>query len=212
MSIHKSLLYTIPAVWATRAIAILDFLFIIRSSESGTSGDAPRPFAGGSGARRDAGAATRQLRPRPPVPSNLERSAAMKNTKQREAMLCVLRQSTDPLSAEDIFAQMKAAFPSLALSTIYRNLERFAADALVERSDFGDGVVRYSLAREQHGHYLVCTGCHAKIKLCDCPLSGMERTIAEETGFTVESHTLTIYGKCPKCAKKPETGGTSHGI
>ena len=118
----------------------------------------------------------------------------MKNTKQREAMLCVLRQSTDPLSAEDIFAQMKAAFPSLALSTIYRNLER------------------YSLAREQHGHYLVCTGCHAKIKLCDCPLSGMERTIAEETGFTVESHTLTIYGKCPKCAKKPETGGTSHGI
>ena len=64
---------------------------------------------------------------------------------------------------------MKAAFPSLALSTIYRNLERFAADALVERSDFGDGVVRYSLAREQHGHYLVCTGCHAKIKLCDCP-------------------------------------------
>ena len=136
----------------------------------------------------------------------------MKNTKQREAMLCVLRQSTDPLSAEDIFAQMKAAFPSLALSTIYRNLERFAADALVERSDFGDGVVRYSLAREQHGHYLVCTGCHAKIKLCDCPLSGMERTIAEETGFTVESHTLTIYGKCPKGAKKPETGGTSHGI
>ena len=75
----------------------------------------------------------------------------MKNTKQREAMLCVLRQSTEPLSAEDIFAQMKAAFPSLALSTIYRNLERFAASALVERNDFGDGIVRYSLAREQHG-------------------------------------------------------------
>lgn len=41
MSIHKSLLYTIPAVWATRAIAILDFLFIIRSSESRENGDAP---------------------------------------------------------------------------------------------------------------------------------------------------------------------------
>ena len=116
------------------------------------------------------------------------------------------------MSAEDIFAQMKAAFPSLALSTIYRNLERFAASALVERNDFGDGIVRYSLAREQHGHYLVCTGCHAKIKLCDCPLSGMERTIAEETGFTVESHTLTIYGKCPKCAKKEEQEETIHGI
>ncbi len=47
MSIHKSLLYTIPAVWATRAIAILDFLFIIRSSESGTSGDAPPAFCRG---------------------------------------------------------------------------------------------------------------------------------------------------------------------
>lgn len=136
----------------------------------------------------------------------------MKNTKQREAMLCVLRRGAEPMSAEDIFAHMKTAFPSLALSTIYRNLERFAADALVERSDFGDGVVRYSLAREQHGHYLVCTGCNAKIKLCDCPLSGMERAIAAETGFTVESHTLTIYGKCPACAKKAGTGGTNHGI
>ena len=44
MSIHKSLLYTIPAVWATRAIAILDFLFIIRSSESRANRDTPRGF------------------------------------------------------------------------------------------------------------------------------------------------------------------------
>lgn len=203
MSVDKSILYTIRTARATRAIAILHFPFIIEATIPGSSGDACPAVCRNCGALlRPAGI---------PAPGN-ERSAAMKNTKQREAMLCVLRQSAEPLSAEDIFAQMKTAFPSLALSTIYRNLERFAADTLVERSDFGDGVVRYSLAREQHGHYLVCTGCNAKIKLCDCPLTGMERSIAEETGFTVESHTLTIYGKCPKCAKKAETGGKKHGI
>lgn len=137
----------------------------------------------------------------------------MKNTRQREALLYILQHSTEPMSAEELFAQMKTAFPTLALSTIYRNLERFAAASLVDKDVFGDGVVRYSFARAHHGHYLVCTGCNAKIKLCECPLSGMEQEIAKETGYAIESHSLTIYGKCPQCAHGTEkNGGNSHGV
>ncbi len=127
---------------------------------------------------------------------------ALKNTKQRGAIMRILKQSSEPVSAEDIFAGLKDEHPNLALSTVYRNLERFAADALIKKDVWSDGVVRYSLAEEHHGHYLICTGCSAKVKIDDCPLSGIEQCLAHDTGYEIEGHTLTIYGKCPKCVKK----------
>jgi len=127
--------------------------------------------------------------------------AAFKNTKQRGAIMEILKQSAEPVSAEDIFACLKDECPNLALSTIYRNLERFAADALVKKDVFNDGVVRYSLAEEHHGHYLICTQCSNKIKIDECPLTCLEQGLARDTGYEIEGHTLTIYGKCPECIR-----------
>ena len=127
--------------------------------------------------------------------------AALKNTKQRGAIMQILKGSAEPVSAEDIFACLKDKYPNLALSTIYRNLERFAADSLVKKDVFNDGIVRYSIAEEHHGHYLICTQCSAKIKIEDCPLSHLEQGIERDTGYQIEGHTLTIYGKCPECIR-----------
>ena len=128
--------------------------------------------------------------------------AAFKNTKQRCAIMQILKQSAEPVSAEDIFACLKEEYPNLALSTIYRNLERFAADALVKKDVFNDSIVRYSISEEHHGHYLICTQCSAKIKIEDCPLSKLEQGLAHDTGYEIEGHTLTIYGKCPECIRR----------
>ncbi len=127
--------------------------------------------------------------------------AALKNTKQRCAIMRILKQSAEPVSAEEIFGSLRAEYPNLALSTIYRNLERFAAAALVEKEIFNDGVVRYSIAGENHGHYLICTKCSAKVKIQDCPLSRLEQGLAKDTGYKIEGHSLTIFGKCPECIR-----------
>ncbi len=127
--------------------------------------------------------------------------AALKNTKQRCAIMRILNQGSEPVSAEEIFVGLREEFPNLALSTIYRNLERFAADAIVEKEIFNDGVVRYSIAGENHGHYLICTKCSAKVKIPDCPLSRLEQGLAKDTGYKIEGHTLTIFGKCPECIR-----------
>ena len=47
-----------------------------------------------------------------------------KNTKQREAILQVLAGAQTPLSAEEVCCQVSKQYPRLALSTVYRNLER----------------------------------------------------------------------------------------
>jgi Fe2+/Zn2+ uptake regulation proteins len=118
----------------------------------------------------------------------------------------ILKQSAEPVSAEDIFACLKEEYPNLALSTVYRNLERFAADVLVKKDVFNDGIVRYSIAGEHHGHYLICTQCSAKIKIQDCPLTRLEQGLARDTGYEIEGHTLTIYGKCPECVRREHSG------
>ena len=71
---------------------------------------------------------------------------------------------------------------------------------------FGDGVARYSPAR-RHGHYLVCTSCAARVKIDGCPLHALEEGLARDTGFSIEGHSLTIYGKCPLCAGKERKAG-----
>lgn len=124
----------------------------------------------------------------------------LKNTKQRGAILRLLEESTEPASAEELFALLKPEFPNLALSTVYRNLERFTGEGLLKKDSFNDGVIRYSPVQE-HGHFLICTQCDCKIKLDDCPLSGIEQRLARETGFEINGHSLTIYGKCPTCKK-----------
>lgn len=128
--------------------------------------------------------------------------AVLKNTKQRAAIMKILQHSEEPVSAEEIFACLENSCPNLALSTVYRNLERFAGDGMIHRDVFNDGVVRYSIAQEHHGHYLVCTGCNNKIKIDECPLTCLEQGLEKNTGYEIEGHTLTIYGKCPACARR----------
>jgi Fe2+/Zn2+ uptake regulation proteins len=130
--------------------------------------------------------------------------AAFKNTKQRGAMLELLKHSAEPMSAEEIFASLRDEYSTLALSTIYRNLERFAESGLLSKDVFNDGVVRYSLTEEHHGHYLVCTQCSNKIKIDDCPLTCLEQGLERDTGYEIEGHTLTIYGKCPECLRREQ--------
>lgn len=130
--------------------------------------------------------------------------AAFKNTKQRCAIMGMIQESAEPMSAEDIFICLKDEYPNLALSTVYRNLERFAADALIHKDIFNDGIVRYSPSDGRHGHYLICTECSHKIKIDECPLACMEKGLERDTGFEIAGHTLTIYGKCPECIRREQ--------
>ena len=87
------------------------------------------------------------------------------------------------------------------LGAIPAFLERFAQDGLLDKEVSPDGVFRYA-RREEHGHYLVCTQCHSRIRLQECPLTAMEKQLERETGFSIDRHQLTLYGKCPACRKR----------
>jgi len=62
-----------------------------------------------------------------------------------------------------------------------------------------DGKSKFTLAGRKHLHQLVCTSCHRKIDLLDCPLEAFERRVKTQTSYTMLSHQLELYGLCPDC-------------
>ena len=60
----------------------------------------------------------------------------MKNTQRRAAILEQVAAADGPVSAEEIFERLQGRFPTLALSTVYRNLEKLAEDGLIEKEEF----------------------------------------------------------------------------
>ncbi len=127
--------------------------------------------------------------------------SALKNTKQRCAIMAALEQSPLPVTAEELAEKVCRAVPGIALSTVYRNLDRLCEANQVTRLVFEDGIARYETPGAVHGHYLICTGCNRKVRIEECPLSELSKKLERETGFSVRGHNLQIYGLCPECRK-----------
>ena len=138
--------------------------------------------------------------------SNLEnelKQSGLKKTKIRIAVLRLLEENQEPVSAEQIFDGLKSQAVSVNLSTVYRTLESLLGKKMIlKRSFSGDSKAVFEYNRAVHKHYLICLGCKKFLPLAHCPLGSYEEALARETNYTIEGHTLDIYGYCPECRGK----------
>ncbi len=126
----------------------------------------------------------------------------LKNTKSRSAILAILEQCAQPISAEQMFFELKEKNISANLSTVYRTLDVLAEKNLATKVNIaGDNRTLYDFNRMVHRHYLVCLGCNKIIPIDSCPLENYEKLLAKETNFLISGHKLDIYGYCPECRK-----------
>lgn len=126
---------------------------------------------------------------------------AVKNTKQRQTIIDVIKNSDEPLTAEEIYRLAEKSCPNMALTTVYRNLEMLLKNERVSKIIYSDATARYEYIENEHkhGHFLVCVGCNKAFPLEECPLK--VDGIKEATGFTVTGHNIEIYGYCKECCK-----------
>ena len=115
-----------------------------------------------------------------------------RQTPQKKIILHLIQDSRLPLTAEQVFEQARGQFPNLALTTVYRNLEAFAAEGLVRASVYDDGVKRYELA-ERHRHYMTCVECKKSVEIPECPFEELKDKLAQETGFDISGHSMEFF-------------------
>ena len=122
-------------------------------------------------------------------------------TPQRLMVLSAIENSDDHISAEEIYAQIVAKYPSVNISTVYRTLELLKRLSLVTETDLGEGRVRYHPAEKGHHHHLICRECGAIIDLDESLLAPLKSALLQEYKFQADLRHLAILGRCIKCRK-----------
>jgi Fe2+ or Zn2+ uptake regulation protein len=129
---------------------------------------------------------------------NGDQGGARTLTPQREAVLQVIRESENHMTASEIFAAARGVLPSISYATVYNSLKYLKDTGLVHEISFGNGASRYDRETERHDH-AICTSCG---KLVDFDLTvtkDLVRAAARKTRFLPESIHLTLRGLCPDC-------------
>jgi len=121
-------------------------------------------------------------------------------TRPRRAVLTALFDADGWLRPDDILRRARRSCPSLGLVTVYRTLALLEEIGLCRRIHVEPGCHGYALAGLEHGHHLVCRGCHQVVEVPGREdLVPLLRQISRRTGFLVEGHLLELSGLCAEC-------------
>jgi Fur family ferric uptake transcriptional regulator len=136
--------------------------------------------------------------------NNQIKQAGLKVTLPRLKILGILERSREGgalqhLSAEDVYKSLLARGEEIGLATVYRVLTQFEAAGLVCRHHFEGGQSVFELNLGTHHDHLVCLKCGLVVEFLEETIEARQRDIAAEHGFTLEDHSLVIYGFCPDC-------------
>jgi Fur family ferric uptake transcriptional regulator len=125
------------------------------------------------------------------------RNAGLKVTLPRVKILELLENSSQRhVSAEDVYKLLLEKGEEIGLATVYRVLTQFEAAGLVVRHNFEGGHAVFELDRGKHHDHIVCVVCGKVEEFMDDTIEKRQKQIAEERGFEMVDHSLTIYGRC----------------
>lgn len=130
------------------------------------------------------------------------KQAGLKVTLPRVKILSVLETSSQRhMSAEGVYKALLSSDEEIGLATVYRVLTQFEGAGLVCRHHFEGGQSVFELNRGSHHDHLVCLRCGKVVEFFEEIIEERQRQIAEQHGFSLEDHSLVIYGMCPDCRK-----------
>ena len=112
----------------------------------------------------------------------------MRYSKQREALLNILRSTKDHPTANDIYIRMREQDPKISLGTVYRNLAQLTENGLILRIDTEHDSVHYDGFTHKHYHF-ICNECKSVIDL-DTEQIKIDEAVEKELDCKVISHTL----------------------
>ena len=123
-------------------------------------------------------------------------------TRQQKAVLeCIETCEGGYTSAAALTEQLHRQGQAVGLTTVYRQLEKLAAQGLVHKivTDEGTCYQYCNCARHQDCFLLKCEKC-GKITHVDCEqLSPLYRHLEAEHHFSVDPRRTMLYGVCSAC-------------
>lgn len=125
-----------------------------------------------------------------------------RTTRQQTAIRVAIERARRPLLPQEVLAAAQREVPGLGIATVYRCLKRLCDEGALRTVDLPGENTRYEAATHEHHHHFQCMDCQRVFDIHACPgdLSGLA-----PAGFTVQSHDLTLYGRCVDCGAPRRT-------
>lgn len=130
--------------------------------------------------------------------------AALKYSRQREAIKTYLMSVKEHPTAEMIYNKIREEYPNISLGTVYRNLTLLVELGEIVKVPSLDGCDHFDGDTSRHYHF-ICTECGSIMDL-DADVIGDLKELHERAnrnfGGTVEGSSVYFYGKCECCNMK----------
>lgn len=124
-------------------------------------------------------------------------------TKYAKKILEIVESSRSHLTAEQVFEQLREAYPSVVLATVYNNLNRLWEEDRIRKISVEGTPDRYDrIVRHDH---LVCRKCG---RLLDVDLGDLTEQLEKKAGIPILSYDLKLVFLCEACRKKSQEKGT----
>jgi len=123
-------------------------------------------------------------------------------TVPRAAVIEVLADTVEHLSAEEVTESARQRGRDLHLATAYRALKTLSDLGLVRHTHLPGGSTTYHLATaagpRPHAH-AVCTSCGRVVDVPEEWLDDLVRQVRTQQGFELAPHHAALTGRCADC-------------
>jgi Fur family transcriptional regulator, ferric uptake regulator len=121
-----------------------------------------------------------------------------RRNQNKERIHTLLLSIENPISAQDLYVELRRLDQPVGLATIYRALEGLKLDGKVQVRTLTSGESLYS-ANHNDRHHLTCLQCGTSIPIEECPVHALEQQLQQHYKFRIFYHTLEFFGLCDRC-------------
>ncbi len=122
----------------------------------------------------------------------------MNYSKQREALLALLRSTDSHPSADWLYKNLRKEFPNISLGTVYRNLAQLVENGDIIKIQITSDKEHFDGFVDKH-HHFVCRKCGKIFDVHAGGIENIEKKAAENLHAVVEKTSLVFYGICKQC-------------
>src|SRR5690242_12201390 len=121
-------------------------------------------------------------------------------TPVRRRVLELILQSTQPMGAYALLAQLQGRHGKLAPPTVYRALDFLLAHKLIHKIETSSAFIAcLDIEHPHESQFMICEDCGKTEEIRDAAIVESLRRLGEGRGFAVERQVIEARGLCPAC-------------
>ncbi|MDQ3248512.1 MAG: transcriptional repressor [Chloroflexota bacterium] len=120
-------------------------------------------------------------------------------TPQRQMILDAVREAHGHSTPEEIYGRVQTKATAINRATVYRNLEFLLELGLVTVAQVKGNQTVYESSESAPHHHIICQRCNQVAHVAHRLVEPMFAQIETESGFTVNTDHLVLFGVCSQC-------------